>query len=559
MYSPILRSKTSVRTLLYAIAITILVASGRAASAVNYDLKTYQQVPVTDFPELYHRIAQNESWDVQRVALIICDMWDSHHCVNAVRRVHEIAPRIDELANSMRQSGATIIHAPSGCMNFYKSHPARIRVKSVPGASNLPKDLDRWCDQIPSEEKAHYPVDQSDGGEDDDPVEHRQWATSLQRQERDPRRPWKCQIETIRIDDERDYVSDSGNEVWNILEKNKIEHVLVCGVHTNMCVLGRPFGLRQLTRHGKHALLVRDLTDTMYNPQSWPFVNHFSGTDLVIDHVERYVCSTISSDELFRAAHHSNSKYQTPHRFAADRRPHVAILIAEDEYETANTLPIFAAEHLQTKLKVSLIYGDTKEKLVVPGISAIADADALLVSVRRKPLKKEDLDVVRRFVYSGKPVLGIRTASHAFSLRNGESPGLEQWKEYDAYTHGGNYTNHYSNKLITSVRGREKDQVIFTSKGSLYKVSPLLEGTEVRWFGSVPDQPEEPVAWSFIRADGGSSFYTSLGHKSDFEQPAFIEMLTNEVFSRCNVQGVTRSEIEAQQTRYRQGKGKQRK
>ena len=78
--------------------------------------------------------------------------------------------------------------------------------------------------------------------------------------------------------------------MWAILEQNQIEHVILTGVHTNMCVLGRPFGLRQMARVGKDVVLMRDMTDTMYNPARWPFVSHFTGTDLIIDHVERHVC-----------------------------------------------------------------------------------------------------------------------------------------------------------------------------------------------------------------------------------------------------------------------------
>ena len=33
-----------------------------------------------------------------------------------------------------------------------------------------------------------------------------------------------------------------------------------------MCVLGRPFGLRQMAKNGKNVVLMRDMTDTMYNP-----------------------------------------------------------------------------------------------------------------------------------------------------------------------------------------------------------------------------------------------------------------------------------------------------
>ena len=40
------------------------------------------------------------------------------------------------------------------------------------------------------------------------------------------------------------------------------------GVHTNMCVLGRPFGLRQMAKNGKNVVLMRDMTDTMYNPRA---------------------------------------------------------------------------------------------------------------------------------------------------------------------------------------------------------------------------------------------------------------------------------------------------
>jgi hypothetical protein len=70
------------------------------------------------------------------------------------------------------------------------------------------------------------------------------------------------------------------------------------GVHTNMCVLGRPFGLRQLVKQKMDVVLVRDLTDSMYNPKRWPFVDHFTGNDLVTAHVERYVCPTITSDQV---------------------------------------------------------------------------------------------------------------------------------------------------------------------------------------------------------------------------------------------------------------------
>ncbi len=85
---------------------------------------------------------------------------------------------------------------------------------------------------------------------------------------------------------------------------------------------------------------------------------------------------------------------------------------------------------------------------------------------------------------------------------------------------GGHYTNHYANDLLTTVRDQTM-QTLFVSKGSLYKVNPLKPERVLFGSARVDGQNEEPVAWSFVRRDGGHSFYTSLGHKSDFDHRSF--------------------------------------
>ncbi len=59
------------------------------------------------------------------------------------------------------------------------------------------------------------------------------------------------------------------------------------GVHTNMCVLNRSFGIKQMVRWRVPVALVRDLTDAMYNPARAPYVDHDAGTQLVIGYIER--------------------------------------------------------------------------------------------------------------------------------------------------------------------------------------------------------------------------------------------------------------------------------
>ncbi len=479
---------------------------------------------------------QTERWAPEKTAVIVCDMWDAHHCLNAVRRATEMAPRMNQVLHHARDCGATIIHAPSSCMDFYKNHPARRRAQAAPQAANLPEGIDQWLNWIDDREKAAgYPIDATDGGEDDDPVEHQKWADELTERGRNPRSPWVRQMAALDILD-TDFITDNGVENWNILQSQGIENVILVGVHTNMCVLGRPFGLRQLAKNGKNVVLMRDLTDTMYNPSLKPHVSHFRGTDLIIDHVETFVCPTVSSDQLLGDA---------PFRFSGDPRKSLVMLIGEREYDTETSLPRFAEKHLLRRFKVTYIHANANSRNDFPGIKAVRSADVVLVSVRRRALPTDQLAVLQSYVNLGRPIVGIRTASHAFALRDKEPPaGRAVWPEFDKWVFGGNYTGHHGNKVgdgethetsyvwnVPSLSSPILDGVpdgerITTSH--MYKTSPLASGTQILMMGRVGDRkPHEPVAWTFRRDDGGRSFYTSLGSKEDFADPSFQRLLEN--------------------------------
>ncbi len=556
-------------SILVALCLIILPAI-HEVSAEGLNLKLTQQTETYSGSGRFHRVSRSVEWNPNATAVIVCDMWDSHHSVNAVRRVAEIAPRMNKFVEAMRDRGATIIHAPSDCMNAYADHPARLRATSLAIVPDTPEDISNWCDRIPSEESAAYPIDQSDGGEDDDLQEHQQWLKTLQANGRKPASPWLKQTDLISIDADRDFVSDKGKEVWSILATRKIDNVMLIGVHTNMCVLGRPFGLRQLSQHGKNAVLVRDLTDTMYNPKSWPYVNHFSGTDLIVQHIERYVCPTITSDQILG---------NQPFRFRGDDRKKIALLISENEYSTEQTLTQFAQTYLWRDFQVALVYGsepvdNSDPKLGLIGLDTIDDADVLLISVRRKPLPPDQLRRIQSFVSSGKPVIGIRTANHAFLLRNkAPADGMASWDNLDAEVFGGSYKNHYANDKPTSVNIVEDGLLNvllpdtqsrdvfgkFVSKGSLYQTAPLAPGTEVLLNGTVDGESPEPIAWTFVRADSGRTLYTSLGHPSDFESPVFKQFLINAIYWSADMPSQSIASLEDHTKRYLSGHGKQRK
>jgi putative heme-binding domain-containing protein len=454
-------------------------------------------------------------WDPSRTAIVICDMWDQHWCRGATRRVGELAPAMNRAVAAARARGVLIIHAPSSCMDAYKDHPARRRAQGAPKAANLPADISGWCDRIPAEEKGVYPIDQSDGGCDDGPPCPQG-------------SPWRRQIAAIEIRDE-DAISDSGVEIWNLLESRRIDHVLLMGVHTNMCVLGRPFGLRQLVRHGKDAVLVRDLTDTMYNSRSWPYVSHFRGTERIIEHIEKYVAPTITSTDLTGRA---------PFAFRPDDRPRAVFLIGEDEYRTEKTLPEFARKELEPLgIRCTFAIADPKKPHDFPGVEALDDADLLVLSVRRRAPADHEMAIFRRYIEAGKPLVGIRTACHAFDTRGHAPPGHVEWTTFDPDVLGGHYTNHYGNDIKPAIERAPSDKTSpilegvvtpFTAQGSLYKVSPLASSCIPLLMGTIPGHAPEPVAWINAKARA-RIFYTSLGHPGDFEIPAFRVLLRNAV------------------------------
>ena len=276
-----------------------------------------------------------------------------------------------------------------------------------------PTGIGEWCHQIPSEEQGVYPLDQSDGGEDDDLEEHRRWHEQLASQGRNPRSPWLSQIDLLDIE-EGDAISDSGVEIWNLFESRGITNVMLVGVHTNMCVLGRPFGLRQLSQNGRNVVLVRDLTDTMYNPQRWPYVSHVAGTDLIVEHIEKFVCPTITSDQVLGG---------DEFRFSTDHRPHVVCLLAEQEYNTRETLPKLLAAELASTFRYSMVHASPDDPNRLLGWREIENADLLVISVRRRALPAEQLSLLKEKIRRGTPVVGLRTASHALHAQRIRASG----------------------------------------------------------------------------------------------------------------------------------------
>jgi nicotinamidase-related amidase len=227
-----------------------------------------------------HAVVMSEQWKPSETAIIICDMWNRHWCDSATARVAKMAPVMNDVLTAARNKGVAIVHAPSDCMAFYKSYPQR-----QAAATYKDKRIAALAqgDELPSEAGAEWPVDQSDGGCDGDGIVN------------DP--VWTRQHKALIIAD-HDFISDSGEEIGAYFEQKGIKNVILMGVHTNMCIVNRSFGLRAMTRLDMNVVLMRDMTDLMYNPSMYPYVDHFEGLDLIIEYIEAYICPTIVSTDL---------------------------------------------------------------------------------------------------------------------------------------------------------------------------------------------------------------------------------------------------------------------
>lgn len=224
-------------------------------------------------------------------------------------------------------------------------------------------------------------------------------------------------------------------------------------------------------------------------------------------------------------------------------RPRLTIVIAEDEYESRKTLPKFAREQLDKTFQVRLVFANPNDRNDLPGIEILNQSDVALLAVRRRVLPKEQMQAIRKFIADAKPLVALRTSSHAFCLRDGSPPeGHVDWPKFDREVLGCYYHDHYGGggagaptTFVWVAKGAEHHPIVsgipigeFIVRPTLYKHLPLAKTATCLMMGRAgAHQPHEPVAWTNTTRYGGRVFYTMLGHPDDFEMPAFRRLLYN--------------------------------
>ena len=168
----------------------------------------------------------------------------------------------------------------------------------------------------------------------------------------------------------------------------------------------------------------------------------------------------------------------------------------------------------------------------LPGIEALDRADVLVVFCRRMKPPQEQLERVKKWCAAGKPVVGLRTASHAF----------QQWLEFDKEVLGGDYRGHKGSEdiSVTPVAANKDHAILkgvqgWTTKHKTYK-NPNIAENDVLLLSDPGQTPALPLAWCRVyhQPTGGRSFYSSLGAPADFENENFRKLLVSAIFWTAN-------------------------
>ena len=215
------------------------------------------------------------------IAIIVVDMWNKHHCKPSEKRAAQLAHKVNGLLSILRKSGVQVIFSPSDTVSYYANYQQRKKIQKIGPPSKNVQSLQYLALQY-LDEFNFPPLNVSAGCEDPDQDEGGQ--------------PWTRQHDALKIE-KNDVISDNGDEIINFLAYRKIDTVLFVGVHSNICILERSFGMTELKKWGFQTILIRDLTDSFSRPSN-KFPTQEARNNETIKYIETYVGYTIHSSQI---------------------------------------------------------------------------------------------------------------------------------------------------------------------------------------------------------------------------------------------------------------------
>ena len=123
----------------------------------------------------------------------------------------------------------------------------------------------------------------------------------------------------------------------------------------------------------------------------------------------------------------------------ADRAPgngrRVVLMAGDEEYRSEEVQPMLARQLNALGFECYVLFSqnpetgeiDPNQVSHIPGTELIADADLLVMQLRFRELPEAQMKPIVDYVEAGKPVIGIRTTTHAFHYRKNREDRYAQW------------------------------------------------------------------------------------------------------------------------------------
>ena len=220
-----------------------------------------------------------ENVDPKKVAILAVDCWHFHWCRTWRNRAGSLMPRFNYSFDAARELGMTFIFSPTNAMRDLNDSPQRKNTlalpdRSLPPLTNLP---DPYAGAL------RFGMCECGLGEDC------YYANNVNNQHPD--------LKMLPAD----YIALTQQEAYNILSSRGITHIIYTGFATNMCMWGKPTGMKYMRQFGFRCVAARDLTEaiTRYAEESF---NPTRGTLEVIELIERDLAPTISMEDTLRQA-----------------------------------------------------------------------------------------------------------------------------------------------------------------------------------------------------------------------------------------------------------------
>ncbi|MCY2991224.1 MAG: NPCBM/NEW2 domain-containing protein [Planctomycetota bacterium] len=245
---------------------------------------------------------REETVDARHVGVVVVDPWNFHWCKTATMRVDALIPRLNRALQVVRELGMTVMLCPSDVVDKYAGWPQREFVIAMPKQP------------VPPLATVNCPAPPDGGG----------CACGAERCL--VNYGWDGMHPDLHIGRD-DLLPDTLQEVWTICRDRQLTHLIYMGVHTQVCLLGKPMGLRNLKAAGLQCILARDITDAHpgYNPATG--FTPDGHTAEVVAHFERYLAPTINmAEELAKIGKWEKTWVVDPVRIApwgTTMRPHL--------------------------------------------------------------------------------------------------------------------------------------------------------------------------------------------------------------------------------------------